>query len=71
MELKDVEFTLNDEGENEAFCKVTDDLELQIIKENKVCYGCYLWNNSCARDICLGEDLDQYQTNDIIICLTH
>ena len=76
MEIEDLEFNINEFEEDEAFFKITDDLEGQVIREvepltQKHKYYCYLWNNSCARSICLGEDLDEHQVNDIIITLTH
>ena len=76
MEFEDLKFVINEYQEDEAFFKITDDLEGQVIRKiepltQEYKYDCYLWNNSCARDICLGEDLDKYQVNDIIITLTH
>lgn len=76
MELEDLKFAINEYQEDEAFFKITDDLEGQVIRKiepstQEYKYDCYLWNNSCAMYICLGEDLDKYQVNDIIITLTH
>jgi hypothetical protein len=76
MEIEDLEFNINEFEEDEAFFKITDDLEGQVIREvepltQKHKYYCYLWNNSCSRSICLGFELDEHQVNDIIITLTH
>ena len=76
MEFEDLKFAINEYQEDEAFFEITDDLEGQVIRKiepltQEYEYDCYLWNNSCAMDICLGVDLDKYQVNDIIITLTH
>ena len=74
--LKFLEFNINEDEDDEAFFKITNNMEGHVIREiepstQEYKYSCYLWNNSCARDICLGEDLDKYQVANIIITLTH
>ena len=76
MEFEDLKFAINKYEQDEAFFNITDDLEGQVLREIEPLtleykYDCYLWNNSCARSICLGFDLDKHQVNDIIITLTH
>ena len=76
MEIEDLEFNINEYEDDEAFFKITNNMEGQVIREKEPStqeykYSCYLWNNSCARSICLGVDLDKYQVVDIIITLTH
>ncbi|MFA6867606.1 MAG: hypothetical protein WCR54_08865 [Clostridia bacterium] len=74
MELKDLEFITNEYQEEEAFIKVTDDIELQITREQDLDvykYDCILWNNSCARSISLGYDIGGDEVENIIILFTH
>ena len=74
--LKFLEFNINEDEDDEAFFKIINDIEGQVIREiepstQKYKYSCYLRNNSCARSICLGVDLDMYQLINILITLTH
>lgn len=76
MRFEDLKFAINEYQGDEAFFKITDNLEGQVFREiesltQEYKYDCYLWNDSCARSICLGVDLDKDQVNDIIITLTH
>ena len=76
MKIEDLEFNINEYEDDEAFFKITDNMEGQVIREiepstQKYKYSCYLRNNSCARSICLGVDLDMYQLINILITLTH
>ena len=74
--LRFLEFNINKDEDDKAFFKITNDIEIQVIRKiepstQKYKYSCYLRNNSCARSICLGVDLDKHQLINIIITLTH
>lgn len=76
MKFKDLEFKINEYNEDEAFFKITDTIEGQVIRifeelSEEYKYDCFIWNNTCTSNIDLGCDLDEYQINDIIITLTY